>query len=163
MALRYALPVCAFSVGIALATVLRHYFKDKERLHWRQIAVLMEAVILCVVSFLPQSVNLLANSLVSFACGIQVESFKKIRGNGMATTMCIGNLRTATQSMCTYFLTKEQAAGERSLLFYGVILIFVMGAIIGNRFTMLWGEKAIIVSGILMLVAFVMMFIQEEK
>ena len=102
-------------------------------MHWRQISVVAEAIILTIVSFLPQSHNLLANSLTSLACGIQVESFRKIHGNGIATTMCIGNLRSGTQNIYTFFQTKKREALEKGLLYYGIILCFICGAIIGNQ------------------------------
>ena len=95
-AIRYLCPVLAFTFGIALADIVRNSGIGSH-LHWRQISVVAEAIILTIVSFLPQSHNLLANSLTSLACGIQVESFRKIHGNGIATTMCIGNLRSGTQ------------------------------------------------------------------
>ena len=77
VAMRYFLPVLAFALGIALAEIVHK--KDLNLLHWRQAAVLVEALILLGVAFFPQNMNLLANSLTSFACGIQVESFRKIR------------------------------------------------------------------------------------
>ena len=66
--------------------------------------------------------NLLANSLTSFACGIQVESFRKIRGNGMATTMCIGNLRSGTQNFYCYFQSRDTNDLVSSALYFGIIL-----------------------------------------
>ena len=84
-AIRYLCPVLAFTFGIALADIVRNSGIGSH-LHWRQISVVAEAIILTIVSFLPQSHNLLANSLTSLACGIQVESFRKIHGNGFATT-----------------------------------------------------------------------------
>ena len=91
MALRYLVPVLAFAIGIALADLVKIRTKNLTLLHWRQISVFCEAVILLSVSFIPQEFNLAANALTSLACGIQVESFRKIHGNGIATTMCIGN------------------------------------------------------------------------
>ena len=98
--LQYLCPVAAFAIGIAIADIVRHHFKNNTRIHWRQITVLTEAVVLLSVMFIPQSLNLLANSLTSLVCGAQVESFRKVNGLGAATTMCIGNLRTGVQSMC---------------------------------------------------------------
>lgn len=106
-AIRYLCPVLAFTFGIALADIVRNSGIGSH-LHWRQISVVAEAIILTIVSFLPQSHNLLANSLTSLACGIQVESFRKIHGNGIATTMCIGNLRSGTQNIYTFFQTKKE-------------------------------------------------------
>ncbi len=50
----------------------------------------------------------------------------------MATTMCIGNLRMATQSICDYWFTKDKPAMEKGFLFFGIIAIFTIGAIMGN-------------------------------
>ena len=80
-ALTYFCPILAFTIGIMLADVFR--MKSIEMLHWRQISVLIEAVILFGVAFIPLPLNLLANSLTSLACGIQVESFRKIHGRGI--------------------------------------------------------------------------------
>ena len=90
MAIRYLIPVIAFVTGIGVADLVRMKIKEKSIFHWRQLSVLSEAVVLFVVCFIPQKFNLPANSLTSLACGIQVESFRKIHGNGIATTMCIG-------------------------------------------------------------------------
>ena len=107
-AIRYLCPVLAFTFGIALADIVRnsgigsHLHLAADFLLWQRL------FILTIVSFLPQSHNLLANSLTSLACGIQVESFRKIHGNGIATTMCIGNLRSGTQNIYTFFQTKKR-------------------------------------------------------
>ena len=72
MAARYALPVFAFAMGIAIAEFIRFGMVDKNLLHWRQITVFLEAVILLLVAFIPLSQNFAANALTSFACGWRV-------------------------------------------------------------------------------------------
>ena len=161
LVVRYLFPVLAFAIGIALADVVR--IKGIIRLHWRQISVLFQALILATVSFMPHDMNLLANSLTSLACGIQVESFRKIHGNGIATTMCIGNLRSATQNLCSYFYTKEKGHLEKGLLYYGIIFCFVIGAVIGNAFIKIFHEKAILCCSVMMFLAFILMFIDRER
>ena len=156
-AIRYLCPVLAFTFGIALADIVRNSGIGSH-LHWRQISVVAEAIILTIVSFLPQSHNLLANSLTSLACGIQVESFRKIHGNGIATTMCIG-----TQNIYTFFQTKKREALEKGLLYYGIILCFICGAIIGNQCIKYFHERAILISSVLLLLAFIMMFITRDE
>ena len=159
-AIRYLCPVLAFTFGIALADIVRNSGIGSH-LHWRQISVVAEAIILTIVSFLPQSHNLLANSLTSLACGIQVESFRKI--HGIATTMCIGNLRSGTQNIYTFFQTKKREALEKGLLYYGIILCFICGAIIGNQCIKYFHERAILISSVLLLLAFIMMFITRDE
>lgn len=158
VALKYLFPVLAFLIGIALADVVRFYFRELRIPHWRQLTILFEALVLCIVSLLSQSSNLLANSITSFACGIQVESFRKIKGTGIATTMCIGNLRSGTQYLCEYFHTREKTALQKGCLYFTVIEFFVIGAVLGNLAVNLIREKAILVSALFLLIGFVLMF-----
>lgn len=161
-ALQYLFPVLAFALGIAAAEIIRNRFNNIKHFHWRQAVLLAEVAILFIVAFIPQDLNLLANSLTSFACGAQVESFQKVNGRGIATTMCIGNLRIATQSICNYGFTKDRREKEKGLLYLGIIGIFVTGAVIGNLCVGIWQEKAIIASVILLLAGSVLMFINKE-
>lgn len=161
LAMRYLFPILAFIVGIMTSDIVRTKFN--KRLHWRQNAVLVEAVILTFVGFIPLNMNLLANSLTSLACGIQVESFRKIHGRGIATTMCIGNLRSATQNMCDYIYKHDKKNFRNSILYFGVISCFVLGAIIGNICIKHIQEKTIIISAVLLFVAFMLMFVDREK
>ena len=160
--LQYLFPVIAFAFGIIIAEVVHRFCTIDNILHWRQYTVLLECIILFSVGFISQEYNMIANSLVSFACGIQVESFRKIQGSGMATTMCIGNLRMATQSICDYWFTKDKTAMEKGFLFFGIIAIFTIGAIMGNVSVRLFSEKAILVSSILLITAFSIMLINKE-
>lgn len=163
MAIHYAFPIVAFVVGIGLADFVRIKMKEKSIFHWRQLAVLSEAFVLFGVCFIPQKFNLFANSLTSLACGIQVESFRKIHGNGIATTMCIGNLRSATQQMCEYAETKKKEHLKKGMLYYGIIFFFVVGAVLGNICVKYFFEKALLTCVAILCIAFVMMFINEEE
>lgn len=163
MAFHYFCPVLAFTVGIILAELVRHKGKRVSLFHWRQIAVLMEAVILFAVGFIPQERNLLANSLTSLACGIQVESFRKIHGNGIATTMCIGNLRSGTQHMYDYFFRRQKESWKKGMLYYGIIFCFIAGAVIGGAVIGIFAEKSILICSGILFVAFLFMFIEEVQ
>ena len=133
-------------------------------IHWRQVTVFFEAVILLGVSFIPGGdFNLLANCLTSFACGMQVESFRKIHGHGIATTMCIGNLRNALQNVDDYIITHKRGFLENGLLYFGVIFTFVFGAVLGNWCIERMGLHAIAVASVLLFIAFAIMFIDRER
>ena len=160
-ALHYFFPVFAFAIGIAIAELVRA--KERDLLHWRQVSVLFEGIILVGVAFIPLDMNLIANSLTSFACGIQVESFRKIRGNGIATTMCIGNLRSGTQNLCNFIRNKDKEDFKKAALYYGIIVCFVTGAVIGNFFIHMFHERAILCCSVILFFAFFLMFIDYEK
>ena len=164
VAVQYAFPVLAFGLGILMTFLIRQRFRNRTtRIHWRQLGVLAEILLLTLVAFLPQQANLLANSLISLACGFQVEAFRKIHGNAIATTMCIGNLRSATQHMCSYANTKDKEYIKKGLLYYGIIFFFVIGAVIGNACVEMFAEKALLIASAILAVAFVMMFVDGEK
>lgn len=162
-ALRYLIPVMSFAIGIVIADVVRLREKHHKRLHWRQTALLVEMGVLGLVSFMPQEHNLLANSLISLGCGIQVQSFRKIEGNGMATTMCIGNLRSATSAVVEYWNTKEEKQGIKGILYFVIILFFLLGAVLGNLGVKWMGEKAILGCMGLLGVGVLMMFIRGDR
>lgn len=162
-ALYYALPVTAFAFGIILSDVIRHNLTTVNILHWRQISIVFEILILLGVGFFPQKYNLPANCLTSLACGIQVESFRKIHGNGIATTMCIGNLRSAMQNLNDYFYSKNKQSLKKGILYLSVILFFAVGAVIGNIFVGIISEKAIFICCAILICAFLIMFIDREK
>lgn len=162
-AFHYFAPVLAFTIGIVLSDLIRYKRQDKSWLHWRQISVLIEALILLGVAFLPQNQNLLANSLTSLSCGIQVESFRKIHGNGIATTMCIGNLRSGTQSFCDYFLKKQKASLRKGFLYYGIIFCFILGAVIGSLVIGWLHEKAILICSAILFFACLLMLAEETE
>lgn len=161
LAMRYLLPVLCFSLGIMACDLVHERFSSV--IHWRQVTVIVEAAILFVVSFMSSDYNLPANCLTSLACGMQVESFRKIHGRGVATTMCIGNLRSALQNVDDYVITHKSGFLVNGLLYFGVIIVFVCGAVLGNWCLERFGLAAIRFCSILLLAAFFMMFSDRER
>ena len=158
-AFRYLVPVLAFAGGIYISEVIRGIYREYGKLHWRQI---VEILLLFVVGFLPQSMNMAANILVSFVCAMQVEAFRKMKGSAYASTMCIGNLRSATEMLYRYRHTKEKGCLEKCLRYYGVILVFGIGAALGSFMTSLFEERTIWISCGFLFVCFCIMFIKED-
>ena len=151
----------SFALGIMLADMI--HARLGSVLHWRQVSIFIEALILLGVAFMGPHLNLAANSLTSFACGMQVESFRKIHGRGIATTMCIGNLRSALQNVDDYIITHKRGFLENGLLYFGVIFTFVFGAVLGNWCIERMGLHAIAVASVLLFIAFAIMFIDRER
>ena len=161
-ALRYLVPLLAFAFGVAAAEYIRHRFRDMDRIHWRQSVLLVEIVLLFLVGFLPESLNLLANALVSFCCAMQVQAFRKVNGYAYASTMCIGNLRSGVESLCAYQRTGDHKLRGKAARYFGVILLFALGAGAGGVCIQLWGLRAIWASCVLLLAGFCLMLRSEE-
>lgn len=163
-AVEYLVPVMAFATGILIAFLIRQHFRERAgKLHWRQLGVLGELIILALVAFLPYRVDLLANSMISLACGFQVEAFRKIHGNSIATTMCIGNLRAGLHAAAEFAVSKKRADRNRAITYFTVILSFAMGAVLGNLAVHRWQNWAIWGSSLLLLVCFGLMFFREKE
>ena len=161
--LRYLFPLMAFAFGVFFAERIQGRFKYAKRLHWRQGILLLEIVILFAVGFIPQEYNMAATVLVSFACAMQVQTFRKVRGHAYASTMCIGNMRSGTEALCVYFHTHDREVLKKALTYFGVIGIFAVGAGLGSVLTARFAEKGIWVSCLLLAVSFLMMFVREEE
>lgn len=158
----YAVPVVCFALGIALCHGIKLVARE-EHLHWRQLALAIEILVLVGVSFVPEGHSLRANGLTSFACGIQVQAFRKFHGRALATTMCIGNLRSGTQSMVSFVHSRDGGQLRGGLLSYFVIVCFVLGAVLGNWCIPALGTRMILVGAGLLTVCFFVMFIDRER
>ena len=161
-AVHYLVPLCAFALGVLTAEKMRERFRDMQRLHWRQLVVLGEVLLLFLVGFLPPALDLLANAIVSFSCAMQVQAFRKVDGYAFASTMCIGDLRSGMEALCIWRKTRDAKARDRMLRYFGIILLFAVGAGIGSKSAAAFGSKAIWLSCGLLLVSFALMFIREE-
>ena len=126
------------------------------------IVVVIEMTLLFVVGFIPAKYNMAANMIVSFACSMQVQTFRKVHGYGYASTMCIGNLRSGTESLSVYLRDHQKGALKKAAHYYGIILIFALGAGFGGICSLHWGMKAIWVSSALLLGTFLMM-VKERR
>lgn len=161
-AMHYLMPLAAFIGGVYVTEWVHHLYKDYEKIHWRQIVLIVETVLLIVVGLLPHSFDMLANVMMSFACAMQVNSFRKFRGIPCATTMCIGNMRSATEMLCRYHITKDRELKRKSMHYYFVILIFAAGAAVGALMSIHLGLRVIWTAAALLFVGFVLMFVKED-
>lgn len=162
-ALKYLIPILAFAIGVFIVEEVKHRYKENKTIHWRQIVLAFEIVLLMIVGFISKENNNMANVIVSFVCSLQVDSFRKVRNKTFATTMCTGNLRSGTALLCTYRVIKDKSLRSKALDYYAIILVFIIGAGIGGICSSLFHEKSIIFCVIPLIICFFVMFIREEK
>lgn len=161
-ALHYAFPLAAFLAGVYVTEWVRHLYSEYQKVHWRQIVLAVEFLMLLLAGFLPQSMNVLSNVCMSFACAMQVNSFRKFRGFPSATTMCIGNMRSAMESLGQYHIIKDKELLKKSSHYGIIILVFAVGAALGAVFCMSMGDRAIWIAAGILFAGMILMFIQEE-
>ena len=159
--LAYLIPVLSFAFGVYVAVRFENAI-EKRILHWRQYIIGFEIIIMIFVSFIPENMNNLANALLSFSCAMQVYAFKKIYGLSFATTMCIGNLRSATENLSKYHITKDRTYLENSKKYYTVIFIFGMGAALGYISSDFFGLESILLAASLLTISFIILFFEDR-
>lgn len=160
---KYLVPVLSFLLGIAVAELVHVHYRRQEKIHWRQIVLIEEIILLFIVGFIPEYLDPLANALVSFVCALQVQTFHKIHGQPYASTMCIGNMRSGMESLCAWFRSRDRETLVRALTYFGVIGIFAVGAGLGSVLSTMTGQGTIWVCCGLLSVSFGMMFIHEQQ
>lgn len=157
----YFIPILAFASGVWISDSIKARQNHICTLHWRQMAISIEVLALIAVAFLPQRLNILANSMISLTCGIQVTAFSKFRSKAMATTMCTGNLRVGTQSLLQYRRTGNRQFLSQGCQYYGGITCFILGAMLGSACVGPMGEPAILIAAGLLLIALLSMFLES--
>lgn len=155
--INYIIPLSAFAVGVFVTELIHYHYKKMEKIHWRQLILIAEIILLFIVGFIPKEFDSIANAIVSFVCAMQVQSFKKVNGRSYASTMCIGNMRSAMEALCGYFNTKDKKQLESFLEYCIIIFLFAIGAGIGYVCTNILGIKAIWISCIFLFVSFCIM------
>ncbi len=161
--IKYLVPLLSFILGTLAAKFLHARLKNAKKLHWRQTVLLLESLLLFTVAVIPQTLNPLANAVVSFVCAMQLQTFRKILGHTYASTMCIGNMRSGTEALFDFLSTKDKSSLKKSATYFGVVLIFAVGAGAGCAFTALLGNRAILFSCVLLLMGFFTMFAKPQK
>lgn len=154
----YMLPLISFAAGVFITEQIEHRFKINKGVHWRQLVLLIEIFLLGIVGLMPTDINTVANMLVSFACAMQVQAFRKVHGYGYASTMCIGNLRSGTESLSHYIRNRDRASLSKALHFFGIILFFAIGAGVGGVLSDVLYIKTIWISLLLLAIVAIMMF-----
>ncbi len=160
--LHYLFPLMAFGLGVAVAELIRWRFQKIQAVHWRQLVLLVEILLLLSVGLLPEQLNVLANALVSFSCAMQVQAFRKVDGYSFASTMCIGNLRSGVESLMAGGRTGDKKLLIKAGHYFLIILLFALGAGVGGLSIHRLGYHTIWLSCALLTVVFLVMFIRED-
>ena len=162
-ALKYATPVISFALGVCSVEWVRNHWSF-ARMHWRQSVILVEVALLSGCFFLHGTAqDMLANLLVSIACAFQVQAFRKVRGTSYASTMCTGNLRSATVAWIAWKRTGQAEARQQSFYYAGIIFVFLTGSALAIPFVRLMRETAILLPIAFLIVAGLLMSIHPPR
>lgn len=155
--LRYFIQIASFALGVYVSGRVAFAEKRHMGLHFKQRILAAEIIILVVVGFLSKELDSIANSMMAFSCGMQVNTFRKFADINAATTMCVGNVRTIMHNLAGYHHTKGTAHKEASRTVLFIVCIFFLGAFIGGIFFPLLELRTIWLSAAFLLVSFLIL------
>ena len=160
----YLIPILAIAVGVFTAEAVRRLFRKRRFLHWRQVILAAEMLLLAVTGLLvSERWDMAVNVTISFICALQAESFRLLNGNSYATTMCTGNLRSGTELLFRYFVKRNVQDRNGALQYYGIILFFIAGAAAGALMSHAFAERAVFFSCLPLLAAFGILFGEKRS
>ena len=154
-AFKYLIPIVCFALGVYFAEMVKTYCERHNLLHWKQAILLIEILLTVITALVPNEYNTAANVLIGVLCGLQMEAFRRLKTYAYNSTMCTGNLRSATEHLHDYLRSKNPAALTRSMQYFGVILIFILGALLGGLITPPLGTHSTLICCAALLIALI--------
>lgn len=143
--LRFVISILAFFLGTLIAVHLENVLERKGILFVRRGVLLLEMGLVTVVSFLPQEEhwNMLANTLVSLLCAMQMECFRTFVGQPITTTVATGNLRKFVEFLYKFASHKDPGSLKAAMYYLLTVFIFCLGAALGTVMTGKIGVTAV--------------------
>ncbi|WP_400243121.1 YoaK family protein [Niallia sp. JL1B1071] len=155
--LHYIPPLIAFVLGVLVSEIVKIPSLREILYSYRRSILILECIVLIIVGFLPTSVpNIIVTTSISFVSSLQISTFNKLDKWAYNSTMTTGNLRTATQAAYAAFTKQSHEAKVQFKEFSIIIGSFLFGALLGTFTTTQFGNKAIWVSAIILIVALVL-------
>ncbi|MFQ9511368.1 MAG: YoaK family protein [Lachnospiraceae bacterium] len=160
----YIFPILFFMFGVALGENLEHRWENRKRVLWHQVAIIIEGIILVGIMAIPAGpYDVIANILISFVCGLQVQTFRKANNLSYSSIMFTGNLKNAAERISNFTITKEKTALESGIIYSIIIGMFIVGAFLGSLLTKQFHEKSIGFVGILLFVVFLFIHLENRS
>lgn len=159
----YLFSIFSFMTGVCSAKFVEYKFKERKYFYWLHMTLCIEIGALFIVMFIQEgSLNVVANIIVSFVCGLQVQSFRKVNGKAYSTIMFTGNLKNLADHFSHYVITKDKGSLENGSIYLGITLAFVIGGWLGALTTDEYGVRAVGLVNIILAAVFVVLY-QEKR
>jgi Predicted membrane protein len=158
-----ALPILAFIVGVIVAENIKKtssilFIKNSER-----AILILEIGLLFIIGFIPNNIsNVFVTVTISFVASLQTSSFRKLVDSPYATTMCTGNLRSASQAAYIAFTKKDRESALKAFRYFIIIFSFLFGAFLGGFLTLSIGAKAVWGAVIILICSLILLNIDER-
>lgn len=160
--LTHILPIIAFIIGVLCAETIKKSSSILSIAKAEHAVLIFEIAILFFIGLLPHTVsNNVVNIIISFVTSLQYCAFKKLADSPYATTMCTGNLRSASQAAYAALTKGDNEAAKKSLRYFIIIFSFLLGAIVGGYLTSAIGNQAVWGADIFLIISLALLIVNE--
>jgi uncharacterized membrane protein YoaK (UPF0700 family) len=159
-----AYPIFAFIIGVVFAETIKKnspilFIKNPEH-----AVLIIEIIILFSIGFIPYTISdTFVTVSISFVASLQVSSFRKLVDSPYATTMCTGNLRSASLAAYIAFTKKDHESAVKAIRYFTIIFSFLFGAFLGGLLTLFIGPRAVWFAVIVLVFSLILLYINERK
>ena len=136
------LPIISCFLGILTSA----YIKNNDKINYKseELILVLEIIILAILSLFAYDLHQrVIVVIISYISSVQINSFRKLVDSPYCTTMCTGNLRTATENLYIGCKNKDEVAIKKALRLYVIIFLFAVGAAVGALLSNYFNEKAL--------------------
>ena len=156
-ALYYLVPMSAYVGGTILSEALPAPVKEKAHIRWDTLLIGIEMIVILILGLLPESAPFQISQIaINLIMAMQYNTFRQARGIPMATTFCTNHIRQVGIYLYkTLHHRDEKSFRMRFFIHVGMLMTFVLGAIISTIACKLLLGKAIWISLIPMGILFV--------
>lgn len=132
--MRYLIPILSFTLGVVCANLIEIYMKKRDIHMIRRTVLLIEMCVLASVGLIPakEEYNLIANTMVSFVCAMQMEAFKTFVNQPIATTVSTGNLRKFIDYLIKGIHENSKEDLKTAGIYGLIVLLFIGGVSFGT-------------------------------
>lgn len=162
--LRYLIPICAFIIGVIIAMSIRIWMEKHDMHIIRRTVLVIEMAALIAVSLIPaeEDYNLIANTLVSFACAMQMEAFTSFVNQPIATTVSTGNLRKCVEYLIRGTVSHKKEDFKTAGIYFLILMLFIGGVVLGTLISDYLGVRSILAAVFLLALAFVVITLKTK-
>lgn len=161
-----ALPIWAFVLGVLVAEGIKDIPIPSHliEINCEYIILIIEIVVLFLVGLIPITVpHIVVTTTIAFVSSVQISSFRKLVDSPYSTTMCTGNLRSASQAAYMALIKKDSVYATKAIRYGMIIFSFLTGAFLGGMLTLRIGVKSIWFTVLVLIVAVVLFTMDEHK
>lgn len=160
----HLLPVFMFCLGIICCEIIKNTIGENKKIHWKQIVLVIKALILLLISFIAiGEYNVIANMLIGFIAGMQLQFVRMVEGVAMMTTMLTGNIRTLAEYAYYGIYEKNNETLIRSLKQLLIVVMFIFGVLLGGFVSVQFGQQAILFGLVFLFMASLMMIFNKDN